>query len=122
MKHLPLLACAALATAACLAPKHWEEGEAPDGAAIYAGSNCSLCHGSDLAGNSLGPSLADVDEHWTVEKLAAYFEDPALTIERDPRLQMLADEYSAEMPAYDHLFDHHRTVLAEWVIEKAKDM
>lgn len=124
MKYLTLLGIplTLLVATACLGPKTYGPDEDPQGAAIYAGSNCKLCHGSDLLGTALGPSLADAEENWTVATLAQYFETPAEVIDTNIRLKMVAQEYDTDMPAYDSLLAKHREVLAAWVIEQAQDL
>lgn len=121
MKFLPLAALplTLLAATACLGPKHYSEDEDPDGAAIFAGSNCTMCHGSDLRGTKLGPTLVDVEQHWTVDTLMAYLAAPTEVAEMDARLTQIGHDFSNDMPPYDHLLSKHSRVLATWVIDQA---
>ena len=116
MAALPLTL---LAATACLGPAHYAEDESPDGAAIFAGSNCTMCHGSDLRGTKLGPTLVDVEQHWTVDSLMAYLAAPTEVAEMDARLIQIGKDFSNEMPPYDHLLPKHSRVLAQWVIDQA---
>ena len=119
---LAVVPLALLAATACLGPKEYGPDESPSGEAIYAGSNCSMCHGKDLMGTSLGPSLADAEVNWTVETLMEYFEEPEVVIAKSPRLMLVAQGYSTDMPPYDGLLPKHQRALAEYVIETARGL
>jgi len=117
---IALVPTALLAATACLGPTEYGPDEAPSGEAIYAGSNCSMCHGKDLMGTSLGPSLADAEVNWTVETMMEYFQEPEEVVAKTPRLMLLSQDYSTDMPPYDGLLVKHQRVLAEYVIETAR--
>ena len=43
---------------------------------LLANNRCFTCHGSDLNGTGMGPSLANVSENWKKVNLISYFQNP----------------------------------------------
>lgn len=108
------LAAAGLALAACSkAPK---SSAPPDGAALFVGQNCSVCHGPDGAGTKLGPTLRGKQPFWTREKLATYLRDPQALIRADERLKTQAEQYSLPMVSFVTLTLEERLALADHVL------
>ena len=83
---------------------------------IYIGSGCARCHGQNLEGTNLGPSLGQVRAYWTSDRLASYLEDPSKIIEADPRLQGIRKKYTATMPSYGALDQATRLELARYLM------
>jgi mono/diheme cytochrome c family protein len=71
------------------------------GYAIYTRRGCNVCHGPDLGGSNMAPSLLDAQEHWTAETFARYLADPDSSVRANERLKQLDAKYSMfVMPAY----------------------
>jgi cytochrome c553 len=68
------------------------------GRLVWKAEECGVCHGDDGRGSEIAPTLANVDENWTVEELAAYLLDPEAESAGNHRLAQLAAEYQLEMP------------------------
>lgn len=93
------------------------EGRAADarGRALFMAFGCTLCHGPDGAGTTLGPPLRGLAKHWTREELASYLADPQAAVARDPRLAELARQYAKEMPAITTP-EEQRLEIADYVL------
>jgi len=81
-----LAACSALA-GSCSEPARERSAANATGAEVFR-VNCAACHGPQGEGSSmgLGPRLVGLAEHWTVERLVEYVDDPAAFAAKDPRL------------------------------------
>jgi mono/diheme cytochrome c family protein len=66
----------------------------------YVNLNCGSCHGEARQGKRSGPTLVDLDEHWTAEQLTSYLADPQAVIKTNPRLAYKAENYPIDMPGY----------------------
>ena len=107
-----------LALCACSSdsnPTSKSSGAALDGEQLYSGQNCKICHGPGGQGlPGMGPALRDIDELWTVDKMAEYLGNPAEYAKKDPRLAH-DSKYRMKMPN-SALSLEARKVLAEYVI------
>ncbi len=68
------------------------------GRLVWEAEECSACHGDNGAGTPIGPSLADIANHWQAESLAGFLEDPQARLEDNPRLRELTSIYDVDMP------------------------
>lgn len=67
-------------------------------------NGCTSCHGPDLRGSNLGPSLMNVKEHWNSrEKLIAYFRNPPAYSGSDFIKEYKEKYKSVIMPSYNHV-------------------
>lgn len=89
---------------------------AAEGAVLFAGSKCGSCHGEDARGAIGGPSLHGIAEHYSVESMMTYLENPDVALEEDERLRERAEGYGAFMPRYDYLDEDTRRKLAHYVL------
>jgi mono/diheme cytochrome c family protein len=67
---------------------------------VYVASGCARCHGTDLAGGALGPSLKDLKTRWTRDDLVRFLESPAVYAAQDSRLKALKKRYPMPMPRF----------------------
>jgi len=67
-------------------------------------NGCVSCHGSDLRGSNLGPSLMEVKQHWTSrEELISYLRNPSSFMDKD-RFRAYKEKYpSVVMPPFNYL-------------------
>ena len=73
------------------------------GAEIYKASACATCHGEDLSGTGLAPTLVGLSANWTPDALAKFLGSPDPARVRSSRQAKLDLEFSADMPTYDNL-------------------
>lgn len=67
-------------------------------------NGCASCHGSDLRGSNLGPSLMNVKENWSNrEELISYLRNPNSFMDKD-RFRAYKEKYpSVVMPPFNYL-------------------
>ncbi len=63
--------------------------------------NCVSCHGVDLKGTNLGPSLYKVKEYWSRDNLINYLRNP-VSYSGDERFEAYKKEYNSIMPSYSN--------------------
>ncbi|MFN0006934.1 MAG: c-type cytochrome [Planctomycetota bacterium] len=106
-----LLACLAACSEAAPAQK-----ATADGRRVYDAQGCALCHGSDAAGTSLGPTLHGKASLWTREKIVEYLKAPIAYAEQDPRLREQKKKYSLPMRAFDKVPEAELAAVADFVL------
>lgn len=84
---------------------------------LLANNRCYVCHGNDLNGSGMGPSLANVNANWKATNLVSYLENPKAFLS-NPRMAALKDKYNREMPAVDHLTQEELNAIAEYLLAK----
>jgi cytochrome c2 len=84
---------------------------------LLANNRCFICHGVDLAGSGMGPSLAEVGDNWNQENLVSYLKNPAAFL-GDQRMVVLKEKYNRDMPALQNLSEEELNVLAEHLINR----
>ena len=67
-------------------------------------NGCVSCHGSDLRGSNLGPSLMNVKQYWgNREELISYLRNPSSFMDKD-RFRAYKEKYpSVVMPPFNYL-------------------
>jgi hypothetical protein len=66
-------------------------------------TNCTSCHGTDLRGASLGPTLYNLSEYWDRDGLINYLRNPS-SYSGDARFEEYNEKYSdIIMPAYGNI-------------------
>jgi mono/diheme cytochrome c family protein len=79
--------------------------------------NCTTCHGNDLTGTRMGPSLYNVSEFWSRERLINYLRNPASFADTD-RLKRYKEEYPGIfMPAYSQIEVKDLGKIADFLLE-----
>ncbi len=76
-----------------------EESASLDGKALVASFTCTSCHGADLRGTKLAPSLYGVSEYWTRDNLLNYLRNPS-SYSGDERFENYKAQYNSIMPSY----------------------
>lgn len=84
---------------------------------LLANNKCYVCHGRDLNGSGMGPSLANLSKNWKAENLASYLENPKAFL-NNPRMAILKDKFGTEMPAAKDLTSEELNALAEYLIAR----
>jgi mono/diheme cytochrome c family protein len=87
--------------------------------ATYEEESCAMCHGPDAEGTDLAPALQDLAGYWDEDRIVRYLENPAAFRDSNPSFDARRDEeYEMEMPAYDHVPESDRRVLARWLLSR----
>lgn len=84
---------------------------------LLANNKCYVCHGRDLNGSGMGPSLANLSANWKADNLVSYLENPKAFL-NNPRMAVLKDKFGTEMPAVKGLSSEELKALAEYLIAK----
>lgn len=84
---------------------------------LLANNRCLVCHGRDLSGSGMGPSLANVNANWNATNLASYLENPKAFLD-SPRMAVLEDKYSSVMPAVKNLTQEEINAIVEYLLAK----
>ncbi len=82
------------------------------------GSNrCFTCHGKDLNGTGMAPSLANVSENWKKNSLVSYFQNPKAFLS-NPRMAVLAEKYNRDMPAQERMTMEELEAVAKYLLNR----
>ena len=66
-----------------------------------------------------GPALRDLAPYWDVDRLMAYLADPETFRAANPDFEDRREAvFELEMPAYDHLSEDQRRLLARWLLTR----
>jgi len=84
---------------------------------LLANNRCFTCHGNDLNGTGMGPSLAKVSENWKKVSLISYFQNPKAFL-NNPRMSVLKEKYNREMPAQEKMSPEELDALAEYLLTR----
>jgi len=84
---------------------------------LLANNKCFTCHGNDLEGARMGPSLANVTSNWEKADLVSYFKNPKAFL-NTPRMAVLKEKYSKEMPAQEGMSSEELDALAEYLLHR----
>ncbi len=84
---------------------------------LLANNRCYTCHGGDLNGTGMAPSLAKVGDNWKVGNLVSYLQNPKAFL-NNTRMAVLKQKYGREMPAQDKMTNDELKALAEYLINR----
>lgn len=63
---------------------------------------CVRCHGADLNGTGLAPSLMSIKEYWDRDDLINYLRNPS-SYSGDERFEAYKKQYNTLMPSYNNV-------------------
>ena len=84
---------------------------------LLANNRCFTCHGKDLNGTGMGPSLANVSDNWKKVNLISYFQNPKAFLS-NPRMAILKEKYNRDMPAQERMSLEELDALAEYLLTR----
>jgi mono/diheme cytochrome c family protein len=98
------------------------ETDAKPSSGIYVGdllanNRCFTCHGNDLNGTGMGPSLANVGDNWNKADLVSYFKNPKAFF-NNPRMAKLKGNFKTDMPAQEKMTQEELEALAEHLLTR----
>ncbi len=84
---------------------------------LLANNRCFTCHGNDLNGTGMGPSLANVSDNWKKVNLISYFQNPKAFLS-NPRMAILKEKYNRDMPAQERMTQEELEALADYLLTR----
>lgn len=79
---------------------------------------CITCHGQNLEGTTMGPSLDNMKDYYDKEKLIAYMKAPT-DFTQEARMKILLEEYGHTiMPSYKNHDKEKLEKIAEFLLSK----
>ena len=79
---------------------------------------CTGCHGVDLAGTSKAPSLTDIKDNWSKDKLINYLRNPESFMNGD-RFQVYRKKYPGTiMPSFNNISVQELGKIAEFLLNQ----
>ena len=88
------------------------------GREVYREEGCGACHGADLRGAPMGPSLERLSKRWESESLEHFLIAPDEAIAASSRLRRLDAEYSADMPGVFNRDGERLRALVAYLLER----
>lgn len=84
---------------------------------LLANNRCYTCHGRNLNGTGMAPSLAKVGDNWKIANLVSYLQNPKAFL-NNTRMVVLKQKYGREMPAQTKMTIEELNALAEYLINR----
>ncbi len=85
---------------------------------LVAKLGCISCHGNDLQGTRMGPSLQNVAEYWSRDKLINYLRNPTSFSDTE-RFQKYVDQFPGMiMPSFNNIDIKDLGKIADYLLEK----
>lgn len=92
-----------------------ESVEQMDGMELITKTGCTSCHGGDLKGTAMAPSLFEAKNYWTRDKLINYLRNPS-SYSGDARFDAYRQKYRALMPSYNNIDVKQLGVIADYLL------
>ena len=93
-----------------------EPAQVNDGLALIRRTGCVSCHGSNLEGSNVGPSLQNIAQYWSRDGLINYLRNPS-SYEGGERFKNYKAIYSnVVMPPYDNVDVKDLGKMAEYIL------
>lgn len=83
-------------------------------------NRCLTCHGRDLGGSGMGPSLTNLSDNWEKDALINYLKDPSSFL-NTARMAVLKEKYGSDMPAVKNLSNDELSAIAEFLLKLKRD-
>ncbi len=90
------------------------------GQGVYRSGGCPSCHGRQLEGSNLAPSLKGLAGPWTRDELRGFLKNPSSYVKEDPRMREMAKRYLAPMPAVT-MSDDQMDLLLDYLMGASTD-
>lgn len=79
---------------------------------------CTGCHGNDLSGTQMAPSLKNIKNFWSKDKLINYLRNPESFMDSD-RFKAYRNKYPGEiMPSFDNINVQELGKIAEYLLNQ----
>lgn len=95
-----------------------QTNENPDGKTLLGQLGCISCHGENLEGTQLAPSLALVKSHWTRDNLINYLRNPS-SYKSDKRFEEYRTKYpNVIMPSFNNIDVKELGKIADYLLSR----
>lgn len=84
--------------------------------ALFSKTGCVACHGADLKGTAMAPSLVNVKEFWKRDALINYLRNPS-SYSTDKRFVEYKQQYKSIMPSYDNIDVKELGKMADYLLQ-----
>lgn len=84
--------------------------------ALFSKSGCVTCHGADLTGTAMAPSLVSVKEFWKRDALINYLRNPS-SYSTDKRFVEYKQQYKSIMPSYNNVDVKDLGKMADYLLQ-----
>ncbi|MFH0736441.1 MAG: cytochrome c [bacterium] len=92
------------------------ETEQNEGLALINRAGCINCHGADLKGTQMAPSLVNAKEYWKRESLINYLRNPS-SYSSDARFIEYKNKYNSIMPPYQNIDVKDLGKMADYILK-----
>jgi cytochrome c553 len=82
------------------------------GESLISELGCINCHGNDLGGTTMAPSLHGLASNYTKEQLVSYLQNPSSQANSD-RFKIMREKYRGAMPSFDNRDVHELQKIAD---------
>ncbi len=78
---------------------------------------CNTCHGTEMQGTKMGPSIQNVSKYWSRDKLINYLRNPTSFADTE-RFQKFEEQYPGMiMPAFSNIEVKELGKIADYLLE-----
>lgn len=86
-----------------------------EGLALANKIGCANCHGAELKGSGMAPSLVSVKEYWKRDDLINYLRNPS-SYGNNERIAEYKEKFKSVMPAYDNIDVKELGKIADYIL------
>jgi len=87
-----------------------------DNLALFNKVGCVSCHGADLKGTGMAPSLVSAKDFWKRDALINYLRNPS-SYSTDSRFVEYKQQYKSIMPSYDNVDVKELGKMADYILQ-----
>ncbi len=84
--------------------------------ALFSKTGCVACHGADLTGTAMAPSLVNVKEFWKRDALINYLRNPS-SYSTDKRFVEYKQQFKSIMPSYNNVDVKDLGKMADYLLQ-----
>ena len=85
---------------------------------LVATLGCTGCHGSDLAGTRMAPTLHNIKQNWTRDDLINYLRNPSSYMDSERFKNFKAQYQSIIMPSFSNIDIKDLGKIADYLLQK----
>jgi len=99
------------------APSNVEQNSSDNQAvALYNNLGCVTCHGEDLSGTPMGPSLKSISEFYSRNELISYLQNPASFMDTE-RFLKFKEQYRTVMPSFSNRDIKELGIISDYILK-----
>lgn len=86
-------------------------------AELIAKIGCVNCHGSDLTGTKMGPSLHNISQYWSRDKLINYLRNPSSFMDSERFKEYQQKYINVMMPSFNQISPKELGKISEYLLQ-----